>query len=85
MIPRWRRLLEALRLVQPSPETILHRAIRKCGARLERLSSGRVYIIARNGQRLRVEPSRGIEAFLRSSTTAQERARVLEAIREQTE
>jgi len=50
-----RRILEALRLAPPSPETVLHRALRKCGARLVQLPSGAMYIETREGQRLKVE------------------------------
>jgi hypothetical protein len=54
-----RRVLEALRLVAPSPETVLHRALRKCGARLVRFPSGAVYIETRHRQLLKVEEATG--------------------------
>ena len=55
MITRWRRVLEALRLARPSPETILHRALRAAGARMVRLPSGATYIETKDGQRIKVD------------------------------
>jgi hypothetical protein len=57
VISRWRRILEALRLAPPSPETVLDRAIKACSARLVRLPSGALYIETRTGQRLKVDLS----------------------------
>lgn len=91
MIPRRRRLLEALRLAPPSPETILHRALKACGAHLVRLPSGAVYIETRDGQRLKVEPPKPPAGQLRARELAARginRARdeaVRRALRENTE